>query len=190
MDDERVLGDQKIWGPGGQRWVYHKKVTTRAIAVSNTSSGSLAMSMSDKRKLWNLNRLGDQRWGAGLWSDNLGRSLYQIQAGSLRDVLGHCCIKYKQQVQVRRRELEVQVGWSWWSNDNQTTFVWHVTVDRGNSQPPWQLELELASSHPRHRYRSYSIQRFFTLSNCHTYLIQWSPSGSASTRTSATTRYR
>ena len=60
----------------------------------------------------------------------LRRSLYQIQARSWRDVLGHCCIKYKQQVQVRRRELEVQVGWSWWSNDNQTTFVWHVTVDR------------------------------------------------------------
>ena len=119
----------------------------------------------------------------------LRRSLYQIQARSWRDVLGHCCIKYKQQVQVRRRELEVQVGWSWWSNDNQTTFVWHVTVDRRKlsaTVTAWTW----TSISPKTSISFVFDTTIFTPSKCHSHLIQWSPSGSASTRTSATTRYR
>ena len=125
----------------------------------------------------------------------LRRSLYQIQARSWRDVLGHCCIKYKQQV---RRELELdsgsEVGWSTGTvtgpgNHNQTTFVWHVTVDRiklSATVTTWTR----TSISPKTSISFVFDTTIFTPSNCHSYLIQWSPSGSASTRTSATTRYR
>ena len=142
---------------------------TWAVAVSNTSSRSLVMSMGDQRKLWNLNKLGGQRWGTTVNKKRkkitqregrkmIGRNTSKVLKRYIWDarcikykqglVLGCCCIKYKQQVQLR------------WRDDNQTTFVWHVTLNSKKLSATMTTDHTTLTHWQGHPSCLYSIQRF------------------------------